>query len=381
MLDRIGSYRIVWLSMAVEGYRRFVRRHQALLALLESAVTTVTWLLPDRFAENEFTLEGIHTVANLISVFHDSILNDVDSGAPKGAQELTLALNALQQVEVLVELYAMHSNSKNEKRKVNRYDALFVVEALKALVRLAILRKSGRHVLLHGGAEGMFDAVNGALEHDGEREGEREVDGGMGSAARSSSSKANRVLKGFQAFREARTPLKKDEQLKTIEEAMERTMQQAHKRLFTGEMLHVLRPVVYVATLRIWGIKSWKPWLIGLTLELLSAEATKSAWATSNDAAIGAARELAASTGSSIASLYAKQGIRLDLRDMDEISRRKVLLIFYLIRDPLFSRRTRPVLQACVRATSRVPLLSSLISFPVNLLEGIQRYYTYTSGN
>jgi peroxin-16 len=361
--------------MAVEGYRRFVRRHQALLAVLESAVTTVTWLLPDRFAENEFTLEGIHTVANLVSVFHDSILNDVNDGAPKGAQELTLALNALQQVEVLVELYAVHSTKRNGKRKVNRYDALLVVEALKALVRLAIYHKSGRRMLLHGGAEGMFDPANGA------REVESGIDGVKGSAVRSSSSKARMVLKGFQAFREARTPLVKDERLKTIEDAMERAMEQANKRLYTGEMLHVLRPVAYVAMLRVWGIKSWKPWLIGLVVELLSIEATKSAWTTSNDAAVSAARELAASTGSSIASLYAKQGMRLDSCDVDEITRRKVRLLLYLIRDPLFSRRTQPVLQACVRATSRVPLLSSLVSFPVTLLEGIQRYYTYTSGN
>lgn len=350
--------------MAVEGYRRFVRRHQALLAVLESAITTVTWLLPDRFAENEFTLEGIHTVANLISVFHDSILNEVNDGAPKGAQELTLALNALQQVEVLVELYAVHSTSGNGRKKLNRYDALLVIEALKALVRLAIHRKSGRRMLLHGGAEGMFDADSGARDHESEI------------------FKANRVLKAFQAFRETRTPLAKDERLNEIEDAMELSMQQAHRRLFTGEMLHVLRPVVYVATLRIWGIKSWKPWLVGLAVELLSAEATRSAWATSNDAALGAARELAASTGgSSIASLYAKQGIRLDSRDLDEITRRKVLLMLYLLRDPLFGQRTRPVLQAFVRATSRVPLLSSLISFPVSMLEGIQRYYTYTSGN
>lgn len=382
-------------SMAYERYRRFVEQHQGLIAVVESAITTVTWLLPDRFAENEFTLEGIHTVANLISVFHDSILNEVNHRAPKGAQELTLALNALEQVEVLVELYAVHSGGKNRSQKINRYSALLVIESLKALVRLAIYRKSDRLMLLHGGAEGMFAVSNeGNEDHarekmhmNGHMKSDRDAGGDsttrkardcfISESLVTQSTKANKVLKAFQAFRESRAPPLREDPLNRMEESMELAIRRAHKRLFAGELLHIVRPVIYVGMLRLWGIKSWKPWLSSLILELLSAEATRSAWATSNDAAVGAAQELAKSTGSSIASLYARQGIRLGSRDMDEITRRKMLLMLYLIRDPLFSRRTRPVLQACVRATSRVPLLSTLVNFPVSLLEGIQRYYSY----
>ena len=340
------------------SYKRWVRKHAEVLSVIDTALATVTWLLPNRFSENEFTLEGIHTVANLISVFHESILNEANDRAPAGAQELTLALNALQQVEVLVELYALHS-----RKDINRYDALLIVESLKALVRLAIYRVSDRRLLLHGGAEGMFDQKTTTSSSSSFRR----------------LSKANTVLRAFQAFRESRQPPVSDEVLRQIESRVEQTNCMAYKLLFAGEMCHVLRPVVYVASLRIWGLKSWKPWLISLAVELLSAEATRSAWTSSNDVALGAARDLTSSTGSGIAGLYAKQGIRWGPRDLDEITRRKLLLMYYLLRDPLFGRTTRPALQACVRATSRIPLLSSLISLPVSLVEGIQRYYSYTS--
>lgn len=364
------------------SYKRWVRAHTDALAMVESALSTITWLLPDRFSDNEFTLEGIHTLSNLIGVFHDSILNENDR-APKGASELTLALNALQQIEVLVELYAVHSGNG---RRINRYDALLVVESLKALVRLAIFRKSDGRLMLHGGAEGMFDGGDtddddgyGDGDGDGDGRGDRRGDG-RGDGRDRTDSKANMVLKAFQAFRESRTPMIKDERLRRIDDLVERTNRLASKRLFAGEICFIMRPVVYVGMLRVFGIRSWKPWLVSLAVELASAELTRSAWARSNDSALRAARDLASSTGSSIASLYARQGIKLSSRELDELTRRKVLLLLYLLRDPLFGRRTQPVLQAVLGTTSRVPLVGWALSLPVSLLEGIQRYYTYTSG-
>jgi peroxin-16 len=334
-------------------YKAWVKRHAEALSVVETALATVTWLLPDRFSQNEFALEGVHTLANLISVFHDSILNELGDNAPDGAQELTLALNALQQVEVLVELYSLYSN-----KAINRYDALLVVESLKALVRIAIHRKSNRLLLLQGGAEGMFDGEGG-------------------------SSKPLMVLKAFQSFRKARTPWIKDDRLHRIEKMMEQANQSAYKRLFAGEMLHIVRPLVYVATLRVWGLKSWKPWLISLLVELISAQSTRSACISSEKSSIFAADELS-SSGSTLAGLYYQQGIRLGPRELDEITRRKLLLLYYLLRDPMFSKTTHPAMLAWIRATSRIPLVgrpwAGIQRYLVGLVTGIQKYYSYTSG-
>ena len=56
-------------------------------------------MLPDRFAESELALEAVHTAVNLLSTFHDSIVNDsaAPAGEPRGA-ELVFLLGALQQV-------------------------------------------------------------------------------------------------------------------------------------------------------------------------------------------------------------------------------------------------------------------------------------------
>lgn len=114
------------VSRYFDAYKAWVRQHAEVLYVFETSLSSITWLLPDRFDGNELLLEGIHTASNLLSVFHEYIINELDKAGPRGSQELTLAISALQQVEVLVELYAIFS-----KRVSNRYDALFVIESLK----------------------------------------------------------------------------------------------------------------------------------------------------------------------------------------------------------------------------------------------------------
>lgn len=96
-----------------------------------AAFSSITWLLPDRFSDNELIFEGVHTVTNLISVIHESILNETGDGSIVGASELQLSLNALQQVSVLVELCSSYAASKG--KIASKYDSLIILEAIKCV--------------------------------------------------------------------------------------------------------------------------------------------------------------------------------------------------------------------------------------------------------
>lgn len=110
-------------------YKIWVRQHADALSLAETCLSSITWLLPERFEGNEILLEAIHSLANIVGAFNETILSDIETKGPPGAQELTLALNALQQLEVLVELFALNSSNGT-----HRYDALLGVESLKYVV-------------------------------------------------------------------------------------------------------------------------------------------------------------------------------------------------------------------------------------------------------
>ena len=150
--------------------------------------------------------------------------------------------------------------------------------------------------------------------------------------------------------------------------------------LAAGELLHILRPVLYVSCLRIWGSRSWKPWIFSLVCELSSYKITTRAQIHSSKRAAEAAQR-STLVNPTISALYAMQGIAWNREEMDELSRRKVLLLFYLLRDPLFSKVTRPAMHTWLRTTKRVPLVSWLSEKVAEFTEGIQKYYTYTSAS
>jgi hypothetical protein len=57
------------------------------------------------------------------------MLNEPRPEAPVGASELTFALNALQQIQVLVELWGLYSEQNGSID--SHYDPLIAVEGLK----------------------------------------------------------------------------------------------------------------------------------------------------------------------------------------------------------------------------------------------------------
>lgn len=175
-------------------------------------------------------------------------------------------------------------------------------------------------------------------------------------------------------------PLNSMHALKSLEHSTAHRQTAAYKLIILGELLHILRPVLYVAALRRWGRRSWKPWSLSLALELGSNRLTAAGAAASHKAAIEAARSPAVA-GTSLAALYGMQGIQWRREELDEITRRKLQLLLGLLRDPFFSRVTGPAVERWEKRLDRVPVIGSISNKIVELLLGIQKYYTYTSGS
>jgi hypothetical protein len=154
----------------------------------------------------------------------------------------------------------------------------------------------------------------------------------------------------------------------------------AYRLIILGELIHILRPVLYVAALRRWGRRSWKPWTLSLALELGSTRLTAAGAAASQRAAAEAARSPAVA-GTALAALYGMQGIQWRREELDEMTRRKLQLMLGLLRDPFFSNFTGPAVERWEKRLDRLPLIGRISNKVVELLLGIQKYYTYTSGS
>lgn len=55
--------------------------------------------------------------------------------------------------------------------------------------------------------------------------------------------------------------------------------------------------------------------------------------------------------------------------------------MYYLLRDPLFARYTGPAVQRWQGLMGRLPLVGRLSDKVVDILLGMQQYYTYTAAS
>ena len=81
----------------VQQYKTWVRNNSNLLGAIEGGLSSLTWLLPDRFSDSELNLEALNSLLGLL--FHESILQEpVYQQNGKQPAQWPLWLGAVQQV-------------------------------------------------------------------------------------------------------------------------------------------------------------------------------------------------------------------------------------------------------------------------------------------
>jgi hypothetical protein len=181
-----------------------------------------------------------------------------------------------------------------------------------------------------------------------------------------------------------------------------------HDVVKLGEVLHILRPFVYSA-LR-W--KAWRrPWtafFTSIVFDLTSSCCVDAAAVievcqgegfgnhgnpTLREALVQVVfgRQLwVASTvlfGHKIPSRSYDESLEaallklFSLHDRQEFARRRSLWLYYMLRDPLFERTTRPILSAMAGWVGRVPLVGGLAEFAMFSLLYYQKKYFWFAGS
>ena len=85
----------------MQQYKQWVRTNSNLIGAIEGALSSLTWLLPDRFSDSELSLEAFNSLLGLLALYHESILQEpVSNRDQKQPVPWPLWLGAIQQVDV-----------------------------------------------------------------------------------------------------------------------------------------------------------------------------------------------------------------------------------------------------------------------------------------
>ncbi|KAK7083727.1 Peroxisomal membrane protein pex16 [Halocaridina rubra] len=118
-------------------------------------------------------------------------------------------------------------------------------------------------------------------------------------------------------------------------------------RYITAEALHILRPLSHLSTMYLFGEQSWAPWLLSLGMDITSLKLY-------NESTITNAEKV-------------------------ELARRRVSILYYLVRTPAFHAVTHKRIKYFLTAVgNKVPLAGSICQPLLEYIPEWQKIYAYT---
>lgn len=143
-----------WLAI----YDDFITKNSSQVSQMESALRSLTYIIPGRFRDAELATESIHSSVQLLSLYHDVLLFRHTLSAPSPAaaapprsnlharytrfwaarsklyRRVAIVLQVVQYTELLLEMWA------KRRGEAMRWRVVVLVEAVKAFCRLLLLK-------------------------------------------------------------------------------------------------------------------------------------------------------------------------------------------------------------------------------------------------
>lgn len=333
-----------------QKYENFVIQNADQINNLESAIRSMTYILPGKYKNTEFISEAVYGVLNMVSLYHDSILaSKIKSNraipfnrysrymlnSSKYYKRIAYFLTIIQSIEGLIEIGVQKRYGEKLKYKI-----VTQIEVIKACCRMILVYLSSNRMLLSSplpetninpNTVSMVISEENKNTWVGPRTGKKIKNINTLKAIRNPQNITDYVM--TQALNpdtacDANYLVKPLSKLRTL-----------------GELIYILRPVVYIILLRKYGKQSWKPWLVSLMLESFS-------YTLSTDIVFNT---------------------QLTKLEQKEYKRRLYLLKYYLIRKPLFDDITKPYINSLVNTVKKIPIIS--------LVSGILEYNLHNWDN
>ncbi|KAI9836222.1 MAG: hypothetical protein M1819_001559 [Sarea resinae] len=295
-------------------YGDFITKNASAVSQIESALRSLTYIIPGRFRESEIASESLHSGVQVLSLYHDSLLYRAADRLPANQKphpstharytrfwtenspsykRIALTLQMIRYTELLWEMAAKRRGEKA------RWRAIVILEAIKAICRLLLLRLTNSRPLLSPPLPEREVDPKALEESASETENPFKADSLMTddppsppSATSSAADDLNWTMPrtglslpslpnpseiSNYLLSKVLTP----DDIKTPKALLHRVTGPGQ----LAEILHILRPVLYALALQRWTTinttttttdagghrtsskASWRPWLLGLTIE------------------------------------------------------------------------------------------------------------------
>ena len=335
-----------------ERYQKIVRENPETVSQLEATFKVVSYVIAGRFEDSQVLSELVYLASNLLVLLNDTIFRQtakVLKNISVPVERWKRFLTVLEYGEVFLEMAAQRAWGET-----GRWLIILVVQLTKTVLRMMLLwkHKGGfqpkppqpaldRDQLLPKLKRSVSKELIDLEENlDGENE--------TPTFTLKSSGRVMRRLSTSPPINFRTWKLPTDEKSNNSKKTSYKfTPTALTKQRLYGETLYIIKPLLHLLSMRLCGMESWKPFLLSGFADISSL------------CMIGDPEDL-------------------NQEEKQEIKRRTFMLLFYLLRSPMFDRHTKAnILMTLNFVSDHVPLTGLLLRPLAQYLPAWQKVYFY----
>ncbi|CAK1588425.1 unnamed protein product [Parnassius mnemosyne] len=313
------------------AYKRWVINNPGIVTDVETVATWSSYFIAGKINKSPIVSELVYSVSKLVSLFNDRLIKDAyDSEIPYYGlrEQVKLWLTVIHYCEVFIELVV-----KNKWGSRGKWTAATLLQVFKCSSALILLYRFKELPIQHPPIL--------ALQRKKFMEGK---DTDENTNAFFTLRRSGRIIRRIDGA--PPVALRDWQPIKIKEDKM--NINSEINDLVHAELIHILKPLIHLAAMRLFGTKAWKQWLIALGLDLASLK------------------------------LYNRHIKELSYEQRLEISRRKLSLILYLLRSPMYNGYSKSVIEnVLTSASNKISLISFICNPVIQYLSHWQDIYFY----
>ncbi|XP_030020808.2 peroxisomal membrane protein PEX16 [Manduca sexta] len=313
------------------AYKKWVINNPNVVTDVETVATWSSYFVAGKINKSPLVSEFIYTLSKLLSLFNDRLIREAYGTQLHyyGLREqIKLWMTILHYCEVFVELFV-----RDKWGSKGKWTVATVLQLFKCSSALILLYRFKELPISH--------PPIAALHRKNFMEGKLTDENTNSFFTLRRSGRVVRRVDGAPpvAFRDWEpVRIKDDRPLPEIET----------NDLVLAETLHIMKPLLHLGAMRVFGTKAWKQWLIALGLDIASMR---------------------------IYNRYMKD---LSFDQRLEISRRKLSLVLYLLRSPMYNGYSKNIIENMLTTMSRqIPMMSFICGPIIQYLNHWQEIYFY----
>ncbi|KAB0797304.1 hypothetical protein PPYR_08298 [Photinus pyralis] len=323
------------------SYKSWVTKHPQTTSDFETTVKWVSYFIAGRINNSYIVSELVYSLSNLLVLFNDRIISQSHMNQPSSSQEvLKVWLTVLEYSEVFLELSALKLWGNHGK-----WFVIVCIQVFKCVSRMLLIFNY-KDTVIENPPIPVLQRNN--LDSKAVNENYTETQTHSISFTLQHSGRVIRKIDSSPpiAFRSWKP-------LEAVDCSGTQVVQQSilDKQLM-AETLYALKPILHLGSVAYFGNNTWKPWIISLALDLYSLRLYRNC------------------------SKIDKMA--LSKKQKQQISRRTVVLLLYLLRSPFYDRHSKERISASLKCmAAKVPLANMICNPVLQYLPFWQKTYFY----